>query len=156
MNQPAMTIDLFPTIAKLVGAELPKHKIDGLDIWPLLAGDPKAKNPHEAYYFYYNSNELQAVRSGSWKLILPHKYSSIIDQPRAKDGVRGSYKASAAKLELYNLEKDAGETTDVAGKFPEVVKRLEALAEKAREDMGDSLTNRVGKGTREPGRIREN
>ena len=98
---------------------------------------------------------ISFVRSGNWKLILPHKYSSIIDQPRAKDGVRGSYKTSAAGLELYDLEKDAGETTDVAAKFPEVVKRLEALAEKAREDMGDSLTNRIGKGTRTPGRLPE-
>ena len=153
MNQPAMTIDLFPTIAKLVGAELPKHKIDGLDIWPLFTGNPKAKNPHEAYYFYYNTNELQAVRSGQWKLFFPHKYNSIVGQPTAKDGVRGQYKTSSAGLELYDLEKDGGETTNVAEKFPDVVKRLETLAEKARDDMGDSLTNRIGKGSREPGRV---
>src|ERR1051325_5560012 len=48
-----MTIDLFPTIAKLVGAELPKHRIDGLDVWPLLAGEKGAKNPHDAYFSYY-------------------------------------------------------------------------------------------------------
>ncbi|MBC7856762.1 MAG: sulfatase, partial [Pirellulaceae bacterium] len=48
-----MTIDLFPTIAKLIGAELPKHKIDGLDVWPLIIGTPGAKNPHNGYYGYY-------------------------------------------------------------------------------------------------------
>src|SRR4029078_9091043 len=30
-----MTIDLFPTIARLVGADLPRHAIDGLDVWPI-------------------------------------------------------------------------------------------------------------------------
>src|SRR5438876_6911237 len=60
-REPAMTLDLLPTLAQLAGAPLPKHKIDGLDIWPLLAGQPGAKNPHEAYYFYW-SRELQGVR----------------------------------------------------------------------------------------------
>ena len=85
--------------------------------------------------------------------MITHKYNSIVGQPTAKDGVRGQYKSSTSGLELYDLDKDSGETTNVAEKFPEVVKRLEALAEKAREDMGDSLTNRAGKGTREPGRL---
>jgi arylsulfatase A-like enzyme len=48
----AMTIDLLPTLARLIGAKLPDHEIDGLDIWPLLAGQADAKNPHEAYFFY--------------------------------------------------------------------------------------------------------
>ena len=43
----------------------------------------------------------------------------------------------------------------MAAKNPDVVKRLEALAEKARDDLGDSLTKRVGKGVREPGRVQE-
>ena len=34
-SEPAMTIDLLPTVARLIGAELPKHPIDGKDIWPL-------------------------------------------------------------------------------------------------------------------------
>ena len=82
----AMTIDLFPTIAKLIGAQLPNHKIDGLDIWPLLAGKSKAKNPHEAYFFYYARNELQALRSGAWKMVLPHSYNSLNGRPGGRDG----------------------------------------------------------------------
>ncbi|HEX4945786.1 MAG TPA: sulfatase [Blastocatellia bacterium] len=155
MKQPAMTIDLLPTIAKLVNAELPQHKIDGLDIGPLLKGEPNAKNPHEAYFFYYNTNELQAVRSGKWKLILPHTYRTLGNQPKAKDGIPVKYSNVQAGLELYNLETDVSEKTNVATKHPDVVKRLEALAEQAREDMGDKLTNRTGKGVREPGRIVE-
>src|SRR4051812_2529594 len=59
-----MTIDVAPTIARLVGAKLPGHAIDGLDVWPLLAGRPGARNPHDAYLFYYGQDELQAVVSG--------------------------------------------------------------------------------------------
>ena len=55
-------------------------------------------------------------------------------------------------LALYDLVADVGETTDVAAAHPDVVARLQALAEKAREDLGDSLTNRTGRGLREPGR----
>ncbi len=154
-RKPAMTIDLLPTIAKLVKAELPQHKIDGLDIWPLLKGEAKAKNPHDAYFFYYNTNELQAVRSGKWKLILPHTYRTLGHQPKAKDGIPIKYSNVKVGLELYDLEADTGETRNVAGKHPAVVQRLEALAEQARAEMGDSLTNRIGKGVREPGRVVE-
>jgi arylsulfatase A-like enzyme len=150
--EPAMTIDLLPTIAKLTGGKLPAHKIDGLDIWPLLAGDSSAKNPHEAYFFYYAQNELQAVRSGDWKLFFPHKARSMQGQEPGKDGIPGKYKQLPVGLELYHLGDDLGETRNVAAENPEVVQRLQALAEKAREDMGDSLTKRVGKGSREPGR----
>jgi arylsulfatase A len=152
---PAMTIDLLPTIAKLVNAEFPKHKIDGLDIWPLLKGEPNAKNPHDAYFFYYNNNELQAVRSGNWKLILPHTYRTLGTQPKAKDGLPVKYSNVKVGLELYDLANDAGEKTNVADQHPDVVKRLEALAEQSRADLGDRLTNRVGNGVREPGRIAE-
>ncbi len=156
MKQPAMTIDLLPTIAKLVNAELPKHKIDGLDIWPLLEGKPKAKNPHAAYFFYYATNELQAVRSGQWKLILPHTYRTLGTQAKAKDGIPVKYSNVKAGLELYDLSQDVGEKNNVADKHPDIVKRLEALAEQARDDLGDRLTNRTGKGVREPGRLAEN
>ncbi|MCK4628408.1 MAG: sulfatase, partial [Sedimentisphaerales bacterium] len=62
-QEPAMTIDLLPTIARLTKTKLPKHKIDGKDIWPLMAGQGGAKCPHEALYFYYGT-DLHAVRSG--------------------------------------------------------------------------------------------
>jgi arylsulfatase A-like enzyme len=124
-------------------------------VWPILRGDAKATSPHEALYFYYNTNELQAVRSGRWKLILPHAYRTLGDQPRATGGIPVKYRGAKAGLELYDLEADVGEAHDVAAQHPDVVQRLQALAEKARVDMGDALTKRVGSGTREPGRVRE-
>jgi arylsulfatase A-like enzyme len=152
-DEMAMTIDLFPTVARLTGAPLPKHQIDGLDIWPLLAGEPGAKNPHEGYYHYYAQNELQAVRSGPWKLFFPHSARSMAGQTPGKDGIPGHYKPLAVQSELYDLKSDVGETKNVAAQHPEIVARLEALAEKARADLGDKLTGRAGSGVREPGRV---
>jgi arylsulfatase A-like enzyme/sugar phosphate isomerase/epimerase len=151
-TEPAMTIDIFPTVARLIGAGLPAHKIDGLDIWPLFAGESGARNPHEAYFFYYDVNALQAVRSGEWKLFFPHQSRTMNGQTPGHDGIPGKYRMQAIGHELYNLSDDIGETKNIAEQNPEIVKRLEALAEGAREDLGDALTKRVGKGAREPGR----
>ena len=112
-----MTIDLLPTIAGSVGADLPKHPIDGLDVWPLLAGQPGASNPHEGYVFYYETNELQAAVSGDgrWKLQLPHTYRSLAGHDGGKGGVPTKYQSKKiAQPELYDLVTDLGETTDVA------------------------------------------
>jgi arylsulfatase A-like enzyme len=153
-SEMAMTIDLFPTIARLIGADLPQQKIDGLNIWPLLAGEPNARNPHEAYYFYYNQNELQSVRSGPWKLILPHRFRTLAAHPGGIDGIPVKYEqVGIAVPELYNLSQDMAETNNLASQNPDIVKRLEKLAEQCREDLGDSLTKRSGKALRSPGSL---
>ncbi len=151
-DEPVMTIDILPTVAGLIGADLPKHKIDGKDIWPLMAGEPGAKSPHEALYFYYKQNDLEALRSGKWKLIFPHKYRSLTGTP-GRDGRPAGYSQIMSGLELYDLKKDISEKHDVADQHPEVVKRLQALAEKARDDLGDRLTKRKGKNRRPAGKI---
>jgi len=149
-----MTIDLFPTIAKLTGAKLPDHKIDGLDVWPLISRQPGAKNPHDAYWFYYQKNALEAVVKGDgrWKLQMPHTYRSIVGQIPGHDGVPGKYADRKVETEeLYDLVDDISESTDVAAKHPDLVKQLEEAAEKARADLGDELTRQPGSGRREPG-----
>ena len=153
-----MTIDLFPTIAKLVGAELPGHKIDGLDSWPLLCGQEGAQNPHEGYCWYYENNQLQAVSSGDgrWKLVLPHAYRTLGGRPGGTGGIPAKYeRRSVERAQLFDLTTDVGETTDVAERHPQIVRRLLDLAEKAREDLGDALTDRKGKGVRDPGQVEE-
>lgn len=153
-TEPCMTIDVLPTIAGLIGAELPKHTIDGKDCWPLFAAKPGAKCPHEAYWFYYNAGDLQAVRSGKWKLTLPHTSRTMEGQEPGKDGKPGKYKPLKVELALYDLSADVGETTNVADRYPDELKAMLAHAEAARKELGDAATKRTGSGVREPGRIK--
>jgi len=100
-NDELMTaMDLLPTFAKLAGAEIPKDRvIDGKDIWPTLTGE--AGTPHEAF-FYHRGNQLQAVRSGKWKL----------------------HTNRGRPAQLYGLESDVGEKNNVIKSNPEVVRKL--------------------------------
>lgn len=151
--EPAMTIDLLPTFARLAGAPLPSRRIDGLDIWPLLSGRRFARSPHEAYWIYYNQNELQAVVSGHWKLVLPHTYRTLAGAKPATGGIPTRYTQVQIGLALYNLKDDPGETRNLAEAKPSRVSRLQRLAEAARADLGDSLTQRPPTGARAVGRV---
>ncbi|MBV8880632.1 MAG: sulfatase [Planctomycetaceae bacterium] len=151
-REPAMTIDVLPTVAAMIGASLPARKIDGRDISPLVTGAEGARSPHEAYYFYWGQ-ELQAVRSGRWKLHFAHGYSTLNGR---KGGTGGTpVKAEQARIErsLFDLEADPGERTDVKEAHADVVARLESLADGMRRELGDSATKTRGAGMREPGRL---
>ncbi len=149
--QMAGTIDVLPTLAFLGGAKLPERKIDGVNIWSVLAGDAQQPSPREAYYFYWG-RELQAVRSGPWKLHFPHEYRSLDGQP-GQDGKPGPYKNLRCQLELYNLESDIGEQQNVLDKHPEVVAKLQKIAEAARTELGDALTKAPGSELRPAGTL---
>lgn len=125
---------------------------DGKDISSLLFGKKGAKTPHDAYYFYYG-RQLQAVRSGQWKLHLPHGYRSLNGRAGGKGGKPVRYEQLKTGLALYDLKNDISEKTDLAAKHPEIVARLKAIAEEARKELGDSATKQVGKGVRPPGRL---
>lgn len=167
-DTPVMTIDLLPTLAKLCGGELSKNVIDGKDIGPILFGEAGAKSPQEAYYFYAG-DELHAIRVGDWKLHLPHEYLTVNGPPgvdgkpanfasmkpesMSMSGLKGiasrhGYRVEKTELALFNLREDIAESKNVADANPDVVQRMLALAEKAREELGDSLTGRKGKGVR--------
>jgi arylsulfatase A-like enzyme len=150
-RQPAMTIDVVPTLAKLAGAALPNHKIDGLDIWPLLAGQAGAESPHEAFYFFWN-RELQSLRSGKWKLQFPHEYVTLAGAQGGHNGKPASYKKAKIALSLYDLEADPAEAVDVAKNHPVVLQHLQTLGDKIRQDLGDSTTKQAGNGVRPAGR----
>ena len=135
-KEPVMTIDLLPTIAGLIDAKLPGHRIDGKDVWPLFT-ENEAKSPQEAYYFYYG-NQLQAVRQGKWKLHFPHGYRTMAGKPGGTGGIPTRYSQAKIGLALFDLEKDVGESKDLSKENPEVVKRLSALGEKFQKDLSKS------------------
>jgi len=150
--EPAMTIDILPTVAGRIGATLPDHTIDGKDIWPLVAGEANAKSPHDAYAFYYG-NELQAVRAGRWKLHFPHPYRTLADGPKGTGGQPSPYRETRIGLSLFDMETDQGETKNVADQHPDIVARLQAIAEAMRIDLGDSLNKVQGRGVRAVGKL---
>lgn len=151
----ASTIDILPTFAALIGATLPDHKLDGRDIGPLLLGEPGARSPHECFLHYYAGGQLQAVRDRRWKLHFPHKFRTMAGKPGGTGGSPNAYAQASIGLALFDLREDPGETTDVAAANPEVVARLQRLADLARADLGDKLTKTKGTGIRPAGRLQE-
>lgn len=149
----AGTIDVLPTVAVLAEAQAPDPaRLDGRDISKLLLGRRGAKSPHERWLHYWNG-ELQAARRGPWKLHFPHDYAALAE-PGA-DGRPGRYETRRIGPALFDLARDPGESTDVAAEHPQIIAELEKLAEAARADLGDSLTQRPGTKLRPPGRVAE-
>lgn len=151
---PAMTIDILPTIAALAGAELPKAKIDGKDIRPILFQEEGAKSPQEGYAFYYKQNELHAVMKGDWKLYFPHTYRSLNGRVGTNDGLPIQYDQNKVEApELYNVATDISETENVIDQHPDIVADLMDFAERTRAALGDKLTEREGAENRPVGEV---
>lgn len=153
-NQLASTIDLLPTLARQAGATLPNHRLDGVDLTDLWLGQT-AVQPRREFLYYYGKNNLMAVRRDNWKLILPHKGRTHEQGNRVgKDGFPGqSIENFDHMLALYDLNHDPGERHDVQQQFPEKVAELQSLAEAARRDLGDDLTNAPGTNRRPVGTV---
>lgn len=120
------TMDLLPTIHSVVYQEsFDQRVIDGHNIFPLLSGKSE-KSVYEAF-FYYDRDQLQAVRSGKWKLVLP-----------LENRFKAHYtdETEAVETQLYNLKQDIGEEHNVASEYPQVVKDLMRKAEMARQTLG--------------------
>lgn len=166
------SMDLLPTFQTWTGAPAPTAKIDGRDVTDLLFGKSGARSPHEAFV-YYAGSELQAIRSGEWKLHFPHPYITPHAEPGrdgkpsnwenmkpaaiTQSGIQGiatrhGYRVAEQSLALYNLHEDIGETKDVSAAHPEIVERLKKLAEPLRQELGDTLTQTAAKAARPLGR----
>lgn len=132
------TLDLLPTFAAISGGEMPNDRtIDGVNIWPILSG--KEKSNVRDVFFYYQMDQLQAVRSGNWKLFVGMESKK-----------RNWGKSEGRKeLALYNLAEDIHEDKNVAADNPKVVKILQSWANEARKDLGD--LGMQGKGQRKAG-----
>jgi len=153
IDVPVMAIDVLPTIAEETKASLPEKIIDGKSVLSLLKGET-GKGPQEAYFFYYRVNELFGVRYGKWKLYFPHTYRTMNGQEPGKDGLPGDYRMiELEEIELYDVQKDVSETTNVASENPQVVAKIKLLANAMRFRLGDSLLELEGSETREAGSL---
>jgi arylsulfatase A len=136
-------MDILPTLVGLAGGKVPSDKVmDGKDIWPVLSGASR-ESPHEALFYFKGNYQLEAVRSGPWKL-------AIAVQSLNMSGIQSP---PDFKPLLFNLDQDIGETTNVAAAHPTEVAKLEALVKKIGADLG--TTGKPGPGVRPCGRVKD-
>ena len=104
---PSAAWDVLPTFCELAGVK-PPSDTDGLSLVPTLKGCPAEQRQHEFLYWeFHEQGRKQAVRQGPWKAVR-------LNIARNPD----------APIQLYNLDEDLGETTDVAAEHPEIVARM--------------------------------
>lgn len=121
------TLDILPTFAQLAGGEVPGDRVmDGYNQTDLILG--KQEKSARDIFYYHVKGELQAVRKGEWKVVLPHP---TMKYPYVKDPER-------TEPELYNLENDLSEKHNVADEFPEVLSEMLRLAAEGPNDPANT------------------
>ncbi len=143
-DQILTTMDLLPTFAALAGTALPVAlKIDGFDAGDFLLG--KSVRSPRTEYLYYAGCLLTGIRQQQWKLVVPRAAAP------AGTGWSARMIERVEEPQLFDLQADPGETTDLAAKHPTVVTALNERLESARAELGD--VDRTGRGARlfEPG-----
>ncbi|MGS2619224.1 arylsulfatase [Micromonospora sp. LZ34] len=101
VHDPVAVWDLLPTLAEVAGAQAPAT-LDGVSFVPALTG---REQPSHEYLYWEHNGRNQAVRFGNWKAVRRN------DRP----------------VELYHLNKEIGELTDVAAEHPALVRKAESL-----------------------------
>ena len=121
------TMDFLPTLANYCGYKVPKDRIiDGHDVSSIWEG--KSVNSPTKVFYYYQKQQLQAVRWGNWKYHLP-----------LDERIKGPHLPDTEKMEarLYNLDQDLSETNNVIKDNPNVVMKMNEFVKKVRNDIGD-------------------
>ena len=108
--------DVFPTLADIIGAEV-HDSLDGISFLPVLLGKKDQQQHNYLYWEFHERNGRQALRKGDWKLV---RYNILIPEETI--------------TELYNITDDPGEESDLAEKFPEIVKELSEPMAGARKE----------------------
>ncbi len=120
-DQLAISLDMMPTMLELAGANVPnERKLDGVSLAPLLTKGKKLR-PRP---LFWGAGKSAAMRDGPWKLLV---------------GAR-----ECKGPQLFNLEDDIGETTNLAEKHPERVKKMTDAIEAWREDVAAGATPQPG------------
>jgi len=124
-TDPAITMDLFTTFIEIAGGEIPQDRaIDGKNIMPLLDGSGKV--PHEELFFYQD-DVLCAARFGNWKLHVDR----LRWRGRRNEGRFPNFQGT----ELYDLENDPNETTNLAEQYSDLVGQLTARIKEVEKEF---------------------
>jgi arylsulfatase A-like enzyme len=138
------TMDLLPTFVSMAGGKIEDGvKRDGYDVTGLYLGEEGAETPYE-YFAYYYLNQLQAIRSGPWKLFVPLENFPQHPHYTKKNQTNGPL--------LFHLYDDVACDTNVADQHPDTVAKLMGYAEEMRKDLGDH--ENPGPGIRPPGKVK--
>jgi uncharacterized sulfatase len=139
-REPAMGIDLFPTLLGLAGVGLPSDRvIDGIDIWPLLAGEapPRSDRP----LFFFHEFDIEGMRAGDWKYFRDVSHWTWPLPLDKRDNFAGrlagvrDYTPPGTEItiptlgtwpKLFHVSRDRGESYDVGKKYPEKVGEMGA------------------------------
>ncbi|TWT84723.1 Arylsulfatase [Planctomycetes bacterium CA13] len=145
LDVPINAMDVFPTLSEIIEVPMPQDRTyDGVSLMPLLVGEPLARQRAQPF-FYYNCENLQAVRMSDWKLHLPRELKQIPFWDKNKAFI------DIKRPVLYNLRTDPEETSDVASANPEIVQEMAELATSMRRELGEYM--RRGSGQRRTGSI---
>lgn len=112
-NQPAESVDLFPTLAELAGLPAPggPQSIDGLSLVPVLK-NPEARVRDHAYHAYPKKSLGRAIRTERYRLV-------EWKQPGKED--------ASAEFELYDYQVDPLETRNIAAGNPAVLGDMKSI-----------------------------
>ena len=105
--------DLFPTFCELAGTN-PPEGLDGISFLPTLLGKEQEKHEH-LYWEFYEGGGKRAVRIGKWKAV-----QNQVNR-KGKD----------APIEIYDLESDRAETSDLAAQNSELIARIQKIFERS-------------------------
>ena len=100
--------DIFPTMCDISGLQKPDD-LDGISLFPLITGKGKQSEHKYLYWEFPERGGQQAVRLNNWK------------------GIRDSTRNGKMKIELFNLENDITEETDLSDKYPEIIRQIEEI-----------------------------
>jgi len=126
-------MDVFPTVNELINGVMPSDRIyDGVSLAPYFKGDPISRD-NDAPFYYYNCENLQAVKKGAWKLHFPRTVEQVPHWDRSKEYF------DLQNPVLYNVKDDVYETKDVAAEHPEIVEELQALGNEVQLTLGSYM-----------------
>ena len=140
-NALVSTMDILPTILDLAGTTIPSD-LDGKSLVPLLKGK---KNSHHAWLAWAQSRKSWAIRKGKWKLAnnCGWRHVGYILDKNGDCKPTDKLVVYPDGLQLFNLDKDIAEQSNLAGQFPEVVKELESIHRSWAEQMADPIKSNV-------------